>query len=288
MLRKNILIVSAGAVLGGLGVGYVTVGPMAHADKTAIIQDDAGTTAADPADNDTAAPDPSAPADAQQPGQRQHNHLTGVLAPLVTDGTITQDQADKVIDAIVAARPDHGPGHGRGGRGTNLRAAKIRAEGLSVAATTIGISEDALRTELRSGSTVAQVATAHTIDPQKVIDALVADATQHIDQAVTDGKLSADQAAKVKSTLVVRITRFVNEGPRHGGPRGTQDGGQPPADQPPADQGSLSSAGGPSPAGRPAPGQRLGHSERRALPHRSGCPGGASIPMSRWGHGADL
>ena len=235
MLRKNILIVSAGAVLGGLGVGYATVGPMAHADKTAITQDDAGTTAADPADDDTAVPDPSAPADAQQPGQRQHDHLTEVLAPLVSDRTITQDQANKVIDAIVAARPDrgHGRGHGRGGPG-----AKIRAEGLAVAATTIGISEDALRTELRNGSTVAQVATAHTIDPQKVIDALVADATQHIDQAVTDGKLSADQAVKVKSTLVERITKFVNEGPRHGGPRGAQDGGQPPAVQPPADQGS--------------------------------------------------
>jgi ribosomal protein S20 len=53
-----------------------------------------------------------------------------------------------------------------------------------------------------------------------VIDAMVADATAHIDQAVQDGKITADQANERKSNLQDRITRLVNEGPpERGGER---------------------------------------------------------------------
>ncbi len=65
------------------------------------------------------------------------------------------------------------------------------------------------------------------VDKQKVIDAMVADATEHIDQAVKDGKLTTDQANERKSGLKDRITTLVNDGPqkgRDGGP-----GGPPPS-----------------------------------------------------------
>ena len=41
----------------------------------------------------------------------------------------------------------------------------------------------------------------------------VADATARIDEAVTDGKLTADQAAERKAELGERITEFVQNGP---------------------------------------------------------------------------
>ena len=85
---------------------------------------------------------------------------------------------------------------------------------LDAAAQALNLSVDDLRAKLRDGKTLAQVALDQNVDKQKVIDAMVADATAHIDQAVQDGKLTADQANERKSNLQDRITRLVNEGPR--------------------------------------------------------------------------
>ncbi len=92
---------------------------------------------------------------------------------------------------------------------------------LEAAATALNMSPEDLRTQLRDGKTIAAVAKQKGVDAQKVIDAMVADATQHIDQAVKDGKLTAEQAARKTQNLVARITRMVNEGrPQRGaGPR---------------------------------------------------------------------
>jgi hypothetical protein len=195
--KRSILLATSSAMIGGLGVGVVAVGTMANADsrpaQIAVVADsgvpgDSGV-AGDPGSTDAAPP--AAPD--EQPGRRQH--LTDALSPLVTDGTITQAQADKVIDAIESAAPQRGRGGGKR---------------LETAATAIGISVADLRSELGPTKSLADVAAAHGVDVQKVIDALVADATTHIDQAVTDGKLTAEQAATVKSTLVDRITKRVN------------------------------------------------------------------------------
>src|SRR5947209_1984947 len=79
--------------------------------------------------------------------------------------------------------PAPGPDHGHGG------------PDLSVAATTIGISEADLRSAIESGQTIAQVAQAHGVDPQTVIDAMVA----------------AEQ-----TDLKDKISDFVNNTPQHG------------------------------------------------------------------------
>jgi len=190
-------------MIGGLGVGVVAVGTMANADSRPAIEQvlagDTGTT--------------GVPGAAETPAERpsRREHLTSALAPLVTDGTLTQAQADKVITAIESAAPARGR---RGGK---------RAE---LVASTIGITVEELRTELGTTKSVADVAQAHNVDVQKVIDALVADATKHIDQAVTDGKLTAARAATEKSTLVDRITERVNTvGMQGRGPGGRHRGG---------------------------------------------------------------
>ena len=95
------------------------------------------------------------------------------------------------------------------------------AEGLDNAAAAIGITTDELTTELRAGKTIADVAGEHDVDVQAVIDALVADATAKIDQAVADGKLDSTRADEMKSNLVERITaRIAGEDPGPGGPPG--------------------------------------------------------------------
>lgn len=103
-----------------------------------------------------------------------------------------------------------------------------KGPGLQAAATALNMSVEDLRTQLRDGKTIAAVANEKGVDVQKVIDAMVTEATQRIDQAVKDGKLTAEQAARKKENLSARITRMVNEGRPHRGDR-------PRADAPPAD-----------------------------------------------------
>lgn len=207
--KKSILLATGSAMIGGLGVGVIAVGTMANADsRPAIEQVLAGDSGATGESGAAATP-------ADRPSRRQH--LTSALAPLVTDGTLTQAQADKVITAIESAAPARGR---RGGK---------RAE---LVASTIGITVEELRTELGTTKSVADVAQAHNVDVQKVIDALVADATTHIDQAVTDGKITAAEGTAKKATLVERITTRVNTvgmpghgpGGRHRGDRGAMGG----------------------------------------------------------------
>lgn len=159
-------------------------------------------------------------------------------AALQSGQSIAEVAADKnvdvqtVIDALVAdaksrladieaALPDRMTQLvNRKGWGDHGPRAMIK-EGLDKAAAAIGITTDALTTELKAGKTIADVAGERNVAVQTVIDALVADATARIDQAVTDGKLDAARAETMKANLVERVTARVNgEGPGPDGPGG--------------------------------------------------------------------
>jgi ribosomal protein S20 len=137
----------------------------------------------------------------------------------VKDGKLTADQAnqrksnlqDRITKLVNEGKPkgDHGPK-------------------LDAAAKALNVSVDDLRSKLKDGKTLAQVAKDQGADVQKVIDAMVADATAYIDQAVKDGKLTADQATQRKSGLKDRITKLVNDGPpKDRGAGAPPDGGGP-------------------------------------------------------------
>ena len=87
----------------------------------------------------------------------------------------------------------------------------------SVVAKAIGITEAALLTELNAGKTPAQVATAHGVSVQKVIDALVADGLSELAAQVKAGTLTQAQADAMKAEVTQRATDQVNNGFR-GGP----------------------------------------------------------------------
>jgi len=110
--------------------------------------------------------------------------MTTRLQALVDDGTITIAQRDTVIATLQAARPESGE---RGGRQERQgRRAEHRQESLATAASVIGVTADELKTALQSGQSIADVATANGVDPQAVIDALVAEATANLTQRITD------------------------------------------------------------------------------------------------------
>lgn len=136
-----------------------------------------------------------------------------VVDALVEDAMARLDEVEAAIPDRMSDLVD------REGWGDGARAGlRVAAEGLDVAADVIGITEADLLAALRDGSTLAEVAEANGVEPQAVIDALVAAATEAIDAAVEAGDLDADRAEQMKAGLVERITERVQEGGLHHGP----------------------------------------------------------------------
>jgi hypothetical protein len=124
----------------------------------------------------------------------------------VADNTISQAQADAVIAALEAARPAKGRhGHGPGGKG--FRGGPGR---LDAAATAIGITVDELRTALRDGKSLADVAKDKGVDPEKVVSALVAELKAHLDQEVASGRRTQAEVDQKLAGATERIRAFVN------------------------------------------------------------------------------
>ena len=130
------------------------------------------------------------------------------LQELVDDGTLTSEQADTVAAFLVENRPERGghggfpgrPGRGHGGFGIE------RGE----IAELFGLEPDALRDLLQDGQSLADVATAQGVDVQTVIDTLVNAAKEHLDEAVTNGRLTQEEADAKLVEITERITEMVN------------------------------------------------------------------------------
>ena len=99
--------------------------------------------------------------------------------------------------------------HSRGGFGGPN--ALLGVNLLQDAATTIGISEQTLETDLQSGQTVAQAATANGTTAQAVINALVGDETTAIDNLASSGKITSAQETKLQANVTQMVTNFVNQ-----------------------------------------------------------------------------
>lgn len=193
-MRKQLAIagLSAGLVVGGAaGFAFTSGTGFAGAQSSTTTQPD---------DADERGSD-ERPADRPDRGER----LGEILAPLVDDGTLTQEQADKVVETLTAAGPA-----GRGGPGGRGRHGHARREGVDAAATALGMTAEELRTELRSGSTIAQVAEAKGVELQTVIDAMVAEVKEELDEAVTAGRITQEKADERLASATERITERVN------------------------------------------------------------------------------
>lgn len=104
----------------------------------------------------------------------------------------------------------HGPG-GRHGRHHKMRI------GFDVAARTIGIPMEDLMTALRSGQSIADVARSKSVDPAKVVDAVVAEAKERLAAKVDAGDLTQAKADERLARQKERSEKFVNRTwPSHG------------------------------------------------------------------------
>jgi hypothetical protein len=137
---------------------------------------------------------------------------------------VVEDSADAGTDGQPAAdcKPGEGRGGQRGGRGFDGE----------VVAELLGIDAATLRAELVGGATIAEVAAENGVDPQIVIDALVAEAKSHLDLSVTNGRLTQEEADAKLTQATERITDRVNNGGPLGGEGRGPRGGAPAADAP--------------------------------------------------------
>jgi polyhydroxyalkanoate synthesis regulator phasin len=231
------------AVVSGGAAYAATQDDSPQARSQAIVDDAAGTLGVDPSKLSDAL---------KQALEKQ-------VDAQVTAGKLTQEQADAIKKRIedgtqpIFGGPGFGgpgkhfghggprSGHGRGFGGHAL------AAGVEELATYLGLKPEELRTQLKSGKSLADIATAQgkTVDGLKT--AITDAVTKRLDAAVTAGKLTKEQEQKLLEGLTTHLDDFVNgvHKARFGHGHWKGDKGAPPpapADPPAADPASWTPA----------------------------------------------
>ncbi|MBI2711059.1 MAG: hypothetical protein HYX34_15420 [Actinobacteria bacterium] len=193
-LRKIAASIALSAGLAGGGLAVAALSPIQGVQATPGSAGAAPTTQP-PAGTSGSASDPANTAGADRQGP-----LEQALAGLVKDGTLTQDQADSVQSAFRQERQQ-----GRGRRFLRRHGKQV----VDVAATAIGVAPADLKAALKAGKSIADVASAKGVDPQKAVDALSAAGKAKVEEAVTAGKLTRDRAARIEQRLPDLARRLV-------------------------------------------------------------------------------
>ncbi|HWH28753.1 MAG TPA: hypothetical protein VNU26_07280 [Mycobacteriales bacterium] len=145
--------------------------------------------------------------------------IKDALAGLVSDGSLTQAQADEVAAVLAEELPRGGPGHHRhGGPGRHLAAA----------AEIIGVAPGTLRAALQSGQSLAQVAESNGVSREELVAGLVAKAGDHLTEHVENGDITQEQADERLARITDRLEELVD---REGLPRRGERPGPPAEDE---------------------------------------------------------
>jgi hypothetical protein len=202
-MRRTLAVAGlTGALLSGGAAGVLLGNPMLTGAQT-----DGTTTTAPPTSTSEAIPAPGTPDEA-----RSH-WMADALAPLVSDGTISQAQADAVIAALEAAKPERGH-HAFG----------LFGQGLEAAAEALGLSEEEVLTALRDGTTLGELADQQDVDRPVLVDAIVAPIEERLSAAVADGSLTQEEADRRVEQIRQAITEHLDTGLPFGGPGGMDHG----------------------------------------------------------------
>jgi hypothetical protein len=135
------------------------------------------------------------------------DRLKAVLDALVAKGTITKDQADKILQAVKDAEPAPKP---KPVRPTGPSVGSFLGDLTKATSAFLGMEPKDLFAELRAGRSVAEVATAKGKSPTDLVASLTKTANDKIDAAFTANKLTADQAASLKQKVAAKIRSFVD------------------------------------------------------------------------------
>ena len=138
----------------------------------------------------------------------------------VAAGRLTEAQAADIRSRIESGDVGPGPGPGFGAGPGGPRG----GPGVDAAASFLGMSDSELRSALMSGKSLAQIAKSQGKSVDALVNALVADASEHIKAAVADGQIPQADADKILSDLKQRISDMVNQAGPPDGPQGGMGG----------------------------------------------------------------
>jgi hypothetical protein len=146
--------------------------------------------------------------------------LKSTVAKMLSDGKLTQQQADQANSAIGKLPFDRQPFGGfLGGRGFRGGPGMFAmgTSAFDAVAQKLGMTTQDLMTELRGGKTLADVAGEKKVSTDDLKAAMVAAVNAQIDKAVADGKLTKDQADKIKAQVdKMDLTQSFGMGMRKG------------------------------------------------------------------------
>jgi hypothetical protein len=145
--------------------------------------------------------------------------IKSALSGLVTNGTLTQAQADKVAGTLESQLPMRGMG-GMGGRSGGMGMTQTH----DAAAKALGMTSDELYAAVQGGKSLADVAKDQKVSVDSLVKAMVAAAESELATDVKEGTITQAQADTMKSSLTARITDQVN-GVRPGRGQGRGMGG---------------------------------------------------------------
>jgi DNA-binding CsgD family transcriptional regulator/Trp operon repressor len=132
------------------------------------------------------------------------------IAEELASGEITQAQADtklagvtaKATEMVNTVRPARGEGNRGGPKGSGKSVAAV--------ASVLKLTEAELKTQVQSGKTLAQIATAQSVSVQSVINVLVADMRAHIAEELASGEITQAQADTKLAGVTAKATERVN------------------------------------------------------------------------------
>lgn len=154
--------------------------------------------------------------------ERATTAIREALSGLVDDGVIDSAQADAVAEELASNRMFEGRRHGRG-HGFGFGAASELTE-------LLGIETSELMSQLREGSSLAEIAEAQGVDPDAVAELLVSEAETRLDAAVERGLMDEAEADEKLAELEGMIDDIISGEMstfgfgRHGFDRGAGDG----------------------------------------------------------------
>lgn len=201
MRNRKKLAASAGAALAVAGVGGAIAATQLSPEEEsrAVVEDAAKQLGVDPAKLSDAL----------------EQALENRIDKAVDNGMLTKEQAGAMKERIEAgdfplfAGPLLGPplgGPHRGGFGLRMHGFRD----LDAAAAFLGVTGAQLRESLESGKTLAEVAKEKGKSVDALVNAIVAEKTERLDQAVEDGRMTKAQRDEIVAGLRERTTTLVD------------------------------------------------------------------------------
>ncbi|SMC51564.1 hypothetical protein [Sporomusa malonica] len=83
-------------------------------------------------------------------------------------------------------------------------------EGFSELIELLKIDEQTLKAELKAGKTLNAIAGEHGVSEQVLKDFAIKQMTQHVEEGVKAGRISAEQAEKMKDNMAERVSQMIN------------------------------------------------------------------------------